>query len=55
MKFKLNDIDISCDIQGHSEYGPDYVMLEKDDDLTKDLPWHKTGYIVAPFHKKDEL
>ncbi len=55
MKVKINNKEISLDIQGEKSYGSNEILLKSDEDLTRLTPWTHLGYSVEPFLDKNSF
>ena len=49
VSFVIGGKNLEFQINGDTAYGEDSVLLDQEDDLTKDSSFKDTGYIVAPF------
>lgn len=55
VSFSYGRYQLRFEIEGDTFYGEDYVLLDRDDDLTADLPWSDLGYTVEPFLDPEEF
>lgn len=46
---RVNNKILTYRVEGNFIYGPDCVLLDRDDDLLDGLSWHKSGYALFPF------
>ena len=49
VRMPLGDDTIEYDVEGETGFGPDQVLLDGDDDLTKDTAFAAAGYLVTSF------
>lgn len=46
---QLGDQVVRWEVTGETGVGADEVLLDRDDDLTRDRPWAEQGFTIAPF------
>lgn len=46
---------VRWEVSGETSFGADEVLLDRDDDLTRDCPWAERGYAVAKFLSAPDL
>jgi hypothetical protein len=51
--FQINEQIIEMNVEGETFFGSEEVLLNNDDDLTKDCSWHNNGYIIKTLLTKE--
>ncbi len=49
VSYTIGGETVTFQVDGETSYGPDKFLLDRDDDLTADAPWHADGFTVSPF------